>query len=70
MNIPNTGNCAKCGETLTTIRGGHILIQIGTMQRPGIAYACWHCNSVVSVEMDPLAVKTEIVAEITNLMRL
>lgn len=50
---------------------GHVNIQDVTVggfmaqnQWHGITYACPHCQKVLSVAIDPIAIKTDIVEEI------
>ncbi len=57
--------CPHCEKPI-----GHVNIQEVTVggfmtdQWRGITYACPHCQKVLSVAIDPIAIKTDIVEEI------
>ena len=58
------GTCPECGNLLTSVR-----IETVPMQSPGapwhgIKYVCPFCNCVLSVAIDPFALKNDIVNEI------
>ncbi len=60
----NTGKCARCGNTLA-----YVLIEPLDINRGeraayhGVSYCCPSCHAVLSVGIDPIALKTEIIAQ-------
>ncbi len=70
MQIPNLGKCPGCGNVLSSVVGGHVTINIAANpQRHGLAYSCPNCQVILSVEMDPIAIRTEIVAQVKEARR-
>jgi hypothetical protein len=68
-SVPAISKCPHCGKALLHVNGGFINVSIpGGIDRKGILYSCPSCLAALSVEIDPLAVKTEIVAEIARLL--
>lgn len=55
--------CPKCdGEiTYTTYKGVEARQSFGRNKLNALAHCCPHCQSVLSVEIDPIAVKTDLV---------
>lgn len=64
------GNCPKCEKAL-----GRVTIeQIDAYNQSGnafnaVAYLCPHCRSVLSVEIDPLALKSDIVKDLVKALK-
>lgn len=61
----NTGQCPKCESTITKVDHEHV--DIGTAlkkQWHGISYICPSCRAVLGVQIDPIALKADIVSEI------
>jgi hypothetical protein len=59
--------CPKCEGMVT--RANISDLKIGApMQRQwnGIAYTCPYCSTILSVAIDPIAIKTDIVNEILH----
>ena len=62
--------CPKCQQPVTQVSGTAIVINIvGTQPRKGLAYACMACNYVINCELDPLALKDEIVGQVEDIVR-
>jgi hypothetical protein len=55
------GVCPKCGNGVTSVGFSNVTIKTGGIDRKGNAYLCMSCSAILSVEIDPLAVKNEIV---------
>ncbi len=67
MNIPTTAKCPYCDGALPRVTGGHTTVTIpGGKDYNGIVYACPKCQKALSVQIDPLAVRTEIVAQVVD----
>ena len=64
MNL-NSGTCPKCGTIITTVRVEDVDVIVNLQKRwKGITYCCPSCNGVLSVAIDPVALKTDTVEEI------
>jgi hypothetical protein len=61
--------CHKCGRKLTTVHIDAVSVRGGRHQWNGAAYACPSCNVVLGVEIDPIALKADIVAEVVDQIR-
>jgi len=59
-----SGGCPKCNGRLNRVNVEHAEIVGGGTNDKGINYVCPHCNTVLSVAIDPLALKSSIVSEI------
>lgn len=60
------GKCPKCEKILNNVRIALVDCKEGLAGRSwrGVSYACPFCNTILSVQIDPIAIKTDIVAEI------
>lgn len=57
--------CPKCEKSLTT--AGISDLTVGSAfnkQWNGVAYTCPYCYTILSVAIDPIAIKTDIVREV------
>ena len=69
MNI-HTGKCPKCGQIMPHIKTEGVSAQVlFGKQWHGVSYQCPHCSTVLSVEIDPIAVKADIVNELFAKLR-
>jgi hypothetical protein len=70
MNIPSNAKCPKCQVVLTGVNAGHLPINVlfGKSYN-GLAYACPSCQTLIGVEMDPIALKNDIVDELVRRLR-
>jgi hypothetical protein len=66
VNI-HTGKCPKCDQIMhsITVQGVTGKIAFGKSWN-AISYQCPHCHTVLSVEIDPIALKSDIVGEVTD----
>lgn len=61
----NAGKCPKCEATITYVRiEGVDVKDSGRSAWKGITYCCPSCSTVLSVSIDPIAIKSDIVAEL------
>jgi hypothetical protein len=58
------GTCPKCEATVTTVQIGDVSVRAGPKSWRGIKYYCPSCGCVLSVAIDPIAIKADIVEEI------
>ena len=59
------GKCPKCDKFLTSVNISDVDVKSnGRSAWKGISYNCPYCGSVLSVAIDPVALKTDTVAEI------
>ena len=64
------GTCPKCGNTVTNVRIEDVDVIPGPYDRwRGIKYVCPSCDCVLSVAIDPVALKTDVVEEILDILR-
>ena len=65
------GTCPKCGQIIGTILASPVDIDTGTRRWSGLAYHCPNamCQAILGCEIDPIAVKTDIVNEIKKLLK-
>jgi transcription elongation factor Elf1 len=62
------GTCPKCEGMISVVNANPIEINVNGRLLKGVSYACQGCNSVLSVEIDPLAVKADIVSAISKVL--
>jgi hypothetical protein len=66
----NTGKCPKCETTITSVRIEDVDVQVGFEPAwRGISYCCPSCGSVLSVQIDPVALKTDIINGVVEQLR-
>lgn len=63
--------CPKCEKPILNVRfkGMQSKQSFGSNSLNSIAHCCPYCDSVLSVEVDPIAVKADIVNEIVRKLR-
>lgn len=57
------GKCPKCGTLITEVRAEEV--SVGGRWH-GVQYLCPGCLTVLSVAVDPVALKTDTVSEISD----
>jgi transcription elongation factor Elf1 len=62
-------NCHKCGHALTAVNAEQVPVRGDQHQWQGVVYACPECNVALGVEIDPIAAKADLVAELLDEMR-
>ncbi|KKN57920.1 hypothetical protein LCGC14_0557510 [marine sediment metagenome] len=65
-----TGKCPKCDKiiasvTLESVTAGALFGK----QWNAISYLCPHCQTVLSVQIDPIALKDDLFAELVDRLR-
>jgi hypothetical protein len=56
----NIGKCPKCDATIFRVTVESVEVQgAGTSYR-GVSYVCPSCDCVLSIQLDPLAVKADL----------
>ena len=58
------GKCPKCEKTLSYVNIDAIDAKDGPRSWKAVSYNCPYCSSVLSVAIDPLALKADTVNEI------
>ena len=57
--------CGSCGKVVTTTRFNTGTCRaIGGAEYKTVVHSCPFCSAIFSVEIDPLAVRTEIVSQV------
>ncbi len=64
MPMYESGKCPKCDYRLDKVDVEYTEIQGYKTAYKGVNYVCPHCSAVLSVAIDPLAVKNLIVLEV------
>ena len=57
------GKCPSCETVVTYLTAKPVEIKDGTTNWKGVTYQCPLCTAVLGCEIDPLALKNEIVSE-------
>lgn len=59
------GKCPKCEKLISSVKINPIEGRVGTQAKLHcLAYCCPYCSTVLSVEIDPIAIKTDMVNEL------
>ena len=68
MFLTLPGVCPWCEQSVTTLRGHGLNAQFGGRSFKAVAYICPNpmCQKVLGCEMDPIALKTDIVNEVSE----
>lgn len=63
----NSGKCPKCDKLLSYVNIEDIDVKVGLqIQWRGISYICPFCRSVLNIQIDPIAIKTDTVNEVVR----
>ena len=60
------GKCPGCGSLVTSVRGEGVDADFLGASWKAVTYNCPHCNVVLGCQIDPIALKTDTVKEITG----
>ena len=64
------GKCPKCEKTISYLNGDGIDIKIPFATTwKGISYNCPYCHTMISAQIDPIAIKTDIVNALVKKLR-
>lgn len=68
--VKMNGKCPKCEKIISSLNLSEVEsnIFIGTKWRT-VTYNCPHCSTVLGCQIDPIAIKTDIVNEILNKLK-
>jgi hypothetical protein len=66
------GTCPKCNQAVIIVNAFEV--EIHAMPSPGhtwrgLKYCCPSCGCILSVQMDPIAIKTDIVEQLFEALR-
>lgn len=65
-----TGKCPKCETTVSNVTVEEVTVDVVFAPTwRGVSYVCPHCRTVLGVQIDPVALKTDIVEEIISRLR-
>jgi hypothetical protein len=66
----NVGKCPKCERTVINVKMENVRIDVGfTPAYEGVSYICPSCNSVLGIQMDPIALNSDLVDEIIEKLK-
>ena len=60
-----TGQCPKCETSISYTDGEHVDIHSGGTKWHGVSFVCPSCRVVLGIQIDPIAMKADIVSELT-----
>jgi hypothetical protein len=63
------GKCPGCQNLVMSVSGHPVKINIGTSIWNGITYQCPSCQTVLGCQIDPIAVKSDIITEVKQLLK-
>lgn len=64
------GKCPKCEKLITRVSCDKVDIQVALGHTwKGVSYNCPYCFTVLSVQMDPIAIKSDTVSELFDKLR-
>lgn len=63
------GKCPKCDQMITFVRLDSIDVKASQKNWLGVAYECPLCSAILSVAIDPIAIKTDLVNEVVKRLR-
>lgn len=65
-----SGRCPKCDATVLSVDIEYVEVENPQGRTfKGASYSCQSCHAVLSVEIDPLALKTDIVTGIAKALQ-
>lgn len=56
----SAGICPKCEKPVSSVKAESISAVVGLETWKAVSYCCLSCNTVLSVQIDPIAIKTDI----------
>ena len=66
----SAGKCPHCKSYISNVNlSGTIVNASGGQQWNSVSYTCPLCSSILSVAIDPIALKTDILDELKRLLR-
>ena len=65
----NTGKCPKCDEKLSSVVTQDITLLAGASgQWKGLSHCCPYCSAILGVELNPIAIREDILSGIAKLL--
>lgn len=61
--------CPACEKPILGMNGEPVTLYVGTNQWNGIVYSCQECDAALSVGVDIIAVKSDLVDEISDILQ-
>ncbi len=66
----NVGKCPKCEKLVSNVKIEELRVDVGYLPAwKGVSYVCPWCNAIMSIQIDPVALKTDIVNEVVRRMK-
>ncbi len=70
----NVGKCPKCEKVLSFVNIEEVKAKVGSTSDSwrvweGVSYCCPWCNSILSVQIDPVVLKAHVVNEIIQRLK-
>lgn len=66
----NVGKCPKCQSIISNVKTEDITMDVGFHPTwNGFSHLCPRCNTIISVEINPLLIKDDIVNELMDRLR-
>jgi phage FluMu protein Com len=64
------GKCPKCEAVVSRAIVNTLDLEVvGGQSYLGVSYSCPACHTILSVQMDPMAVKDQIVTDVVSFLR-
>ena len=64
------GKCPNCDKALGSVGAEEVKVMVGmTNAWKGVSFFCLSCKAVISVGIDPIAIKTDIVKQVVAKLR-
>jgi len=64
-----SGKCPHCGKLVTSLRGNALEATINVKSWKAVTYSCPACHSILSCQIDPVALKTDIINGVVKKLR-
>ena len=69
----NVGKCGHCGTVARNVLIENVEAKVGAFGAGGaylaVSYLCTSCRAILRVQMDPVALKADIVADLVKALR-
>ena len=64
----HTGECPKCEKGMPHVKMQAVELKLSGSRRAfrGLSYQCPHCDAILSVGYDPLAIQADTISEIVK----
>lgn len=66
----HSAKCPKCDWTLSSIKMEPVDLSVSISEKyKGVSYSCPSCHAVFAAEIDPLALKADLVSSLLSALR-